>query len=200
MQMSLEKWREYGWLKSEPSSPEEIVDLLGIVTRALKDGRNWILMWVLLFVFAGAASADPMPEGLIGTWRIVSVYTTKNVYGLHPKEQHKLLGSKVTISANNLASCGQIVEVKSVSTSRITTDDLLFSYRVTFHDLGIKDQSVLRVVINDNEDGNCLGRIALPGEEVYLKSAQEICVTLDGVVFKAIRIKAAKKPTSPHSA
>ena len=39
MQMSLEKWREYGWLKSEPSSREEIVDLLGIVTRALKDAK-----------------------------------------------------------------------------------------------------------------------------------------------------------------
>ena len=35
--MSLEKWVEYGWLKAEPSSPEEIGALLGIVTRALKD-------------------------------------------------------------------------------------------------------------------------------------------------------------------
>lgn len=37
--MSLEKWLEYGWLKSEPSSPEEIRDLLGIVSRALKDAK-----------------------------------------------------------------------------------------------------------------------------------------------------------------
>jgi uncharacterized protein (UPF0332 family) len=39
MKMSLEKWREYGWLKAEPSSPEEIKDLLGIVTRALGDAK-----------------------------------------------------------------------------------------------------------------------------------------------------------------
>jgi hypothetical protein len=37
--MSLEKWAEYGWLKVEPSSPEEITDLLGIVRRDLHDAR-----------------------------------------------------------------------------------------------------------------------------------------------------------------
>jgi uncharacterized protein (UPF0332 family) len=39
MKMSLEKWAEYGWLKVEASSPDEIRDLLGIVTRALKDSK-----------------------------------------------------------------------------------------------------------------------------------------------------------------
>lgn len=37
--MSLEKWIEYGWLKAEPTSPEEIADLLGIVSRDLYDAR-----------------------------------------------------------------------------------------------------------------------------------------------------------------
>jgi uncharacterized protein (UPF0332 family) len=37
--MTLEKWVEYGWLKAESSSPEEIRDLLGIVNRALKDAK-----------------------------------------------------------------------------------------------------------------------------------------------------------------
>jgi hypothetical protein len=35
--MSLEKWAEYGWLRVEPASPEEIADLLGIVIRDLHD-------------------------------------------------------------------------------------------------------------------------------------------------------------------
>ena len=35
--MSLEKWAEYGWLRAEPTSPEEIADLLGIVSRDLQD-------------------------------------------------------------------------------------------------------------------------------------------------------------------
>lgn len=37
--MSLEKWAEHGWLKAEVSSPDEIRDLLGIITRALKDSK-----------------------------------------------------------------------------------------------------------------------------------------------------------------
>ena len=35
--MSLEKWAEYGWLKAEPTSRDEIKDLLAIVDRDLKD-------------------------------------------------------------------------------------------------------------------------------------------------------------------
>jgi hypothetical protein len=37
--MSLEKWVEFGWLKAEPASPQEIADLLGIVARDLRDAR-----------------------------------------------------------------------------------------------------------------------------------------------------------------
>jgi hypothetical protein len=56
MQMTLEKWREYGWLKSEPSSPEEIVDLLGIVARALKDAKVEAISDDLRFQAAFSAS------------------------------------------------------------------------------------------------------------------------------------------------
>lgn len=37
--MSLEKWAEYGWLRAEPSSADEIRGLVGIVTRSLKDAK-----------------------------------------------------------------------------------------------------------------------------------------------------------------
>lgn len=37
--MSLEKWAEYGWLRAEVSSPDEIGNLLGLVTRDLKDAQ-----------------------------------------------------------------------------------------------------------------------------------------------------------------
>ena len=37
--MSLEKWAEYGWLKPEPSSCDEIRSLLTIVDRDLKDAN-----------------------------------------------------------------------------------------------------------------------------------------------------------------
>ena len=37
--MSLEKWAEYGWLKAEPTSRDEIKNLLTIVDRDLKDAN-----------------------------------------------------------------------------------------------------------------------------------------------------------------
>jgi len=37
--MGLEKWIEYGWLRAEPTSPEEIRNLLGIISRDLDDAR-----------------------------------------------------------------------------------------------------------------------------------------------------------------
>src|SRR5271154_1666550 len=37
--MSLEKWAEYGWLKAEPTSPEEIRALFEIVARDLNDAK-----------------------------------------------------------------------------------------------------------------------------------------------------------------
>ena len=37
--MSLEKWAEYGWLKAEPTSRDEIRSLLTIVDRDLKDAN-----------------------------------------------------------------------------------------------------------------------------------------------------------------
>src|ERR1700758_5172209 len=35
--MSLKKWAEYGWLKPEPTSRDEIRGLLGIIHRDLRD-------------------------------------------------------------------------------------------------------------------------------------------------------------------
>jgi hypothetical protein len=37
--MSLEKWAEFGWLRAEASSPQEIRGLLDIVSRDLNDAR-----------------------------------------------------------------------------------------------------------------------------------------------------------------
>src|SRR5215831_21010221 len=39
MKMSLEKWLEYGWLRREPSSANEIKALQGIVRRSLDDSK-----------------------------------------------------------------------------------------------------------------------------------------------------------------
>ena len=50
--MSLEKWVEYGWLRREPTSPDEIRSLLGIVERSLADSKVEAVSTDLRFIAA----------------------------------------------------------------------------------------------------------------------------------------------------
>lgn len=50
--MSLEKWLEYGWLRREPPSPDEIRSLLGIVERSLADAKADAVSTDLRFIAA----------------------------------------------------------------------------------------------------------------------------------------------------
>lgn len=54
--MSLEKWLEYGWLRREPSSANEIKALQGIVQRSLADAKVGAISSDLRFV-AGFTAA-----------------------------------------------------------------------------------------------------------------------------------------------
>ena len=50
--MSLEKWVEYGWLRREATSPDEIEGLLSIVDRGLCDSRVEAISTDLRFLAA----------------------------------------------------------------------------------------------------------------------------------------------------
>jgi len=50
--MSLEKWVEYRWLRREPTSADEIRDLIGIVDRSLADSRVEAVSTDLRFIAA----------------------------------------------------------------------------------------------------------------------------------------------------
>jgi hypothetical protein len=52
MTMRLEKWVEYGWLRREPTSPDEIRSLLGIVERSLADAKVDAVSTDLRFIAA----------------------------------------------------------------------------------------------------------------------------------------------------
>ena len=54
--MSLEKWVEYGWLRREPTSPTEIKDLSGIVSRSLADSKVEAISDDLRFIAAFSAA------------------------------------------------------------------------------------------------------------------------------------------------
>lgn len=150
--------------------------------------------FVPLVIFAGvflpghSTFAENVPDKLQGSWRIVGVYESSDIPGLDRKEQKKLLGTKLVFGANRLTSCGQSVSITSVISKTLSSDDLLGLTHTSFRNLGIESNTVEEIVLNNNASGNCLGTFTLPGEDVYLKNHNEICVNLDGVFFKATRI------------
>lgn len=50
--MNLKKWVEYGWLRPEPTSPDEIKSLLGIAERSLADAKIEAISTDLRFIAA----------------------------------------------------------------------------------------------------------------------------------------------------
>ena len=78
--MTLEKWVEYGWLKAEPSSPEEIRDLFSLVTRALKDANVDVISDDLRFQAAFGAALTAANVALRA-----SGYRTRVQAGHHQK-------------------------------------------------------------------------------------------------------------------
>lgn len=91
--MSLEKWLEYGWLRREPSSANEIKALLGIVQRSLDDSRVEAISADLRFVasFTAALTAATIALRAAG-------YRTVTQTGHHTKMIESL---ELTIKADS---------------------------------------------------------------------------------------------------
>ncbi len=58
--MSLEKWVAYGWLRQEPTSPDEIRSLLGIVDRSLADAKVEAVSTDLRFIATPSTQRCPL--------------------------------------------------------------------------------------------------------------------------------------------
>lgn len=83
--MSLEKWREHGWLRAEPTGRDEIKGLMAIVKRGLKDSSVVSISEDLRFVaaFNAALTAANMALRASGYRTVVQVgHHTKTIESL----------------------------------------------------------------------------------------------------------------------
>jgi hypothetical protein len=90
--MSLEKWVEYGWLRREPTSADEIRDLIGIVDRSLTDSKVEAVSTDLRFIAAFNAALCAATIGLRA-----SGHRTVTQAGHHVKTIESL---ELTVNAN----------------------------------------------------------------------------------------------------
>jgi hypothetical protein len=137
----------------------------------------------------GQKIPDDARSTIRGTWVIKSIIPTQNVEGPDPSQQKKLVNTQIVLNAQTLKACGQSVPISSVDVHQVNQDDFLTNTRVRFNEVGIDTPSVTEVVINNREAGTCLGAFPLPGQDIYVKSKDEVLVDFEGVFYRAVRKK-----------
>lgn len=122
-----------------------------------------------------------------GTWIIESIYRTQNVEGPSPTQQKKLVGSEVVYSDRTLTSCGQSVPISSIDQHQVDSAEFLADTRVRFRELDIHAATVTEVVLNGRQAGKCFEVFPLPGQDVYIKSNDEMVIAFEGAFYRVIR-------------
>ena len=144
--------------------------------------------FLLLTAIAHAQQIQTDAVGAIrGTWVITSIYRTQNVEGPSSAEQKKLIGSEIVYSNRSLKSCGQSVAITSVDQNRVDANNFLANTRVRFTEVEINAASVTEVVLNNRRAGRCFEAFPVPGQDVYLKSKDEILIDFEGVFYRVLR-------------
>ena len=148
-----------------------------------------LLLLILLSTSAcfGQNEAANESATIYGTWILKSIYPTQNVEGPSPAQQKKLLGTAIVLDASTLKACGQSVPVKTIKVNQVSSNDFLQDNRVRFSEVGVEGESVTEIVINHRQSGTCFGAFPLPGQDIYVKSKNEILVYFEGVFYRALR-------------
>ena len=152
-----------------------------------------VLLQVVVMMMAsacfGQSAPTKVPDSVHGIWILQSIYPTSNVQGPSSRQQRKLLGSRISISANSLDACRQSVAISSVDVNDVTADQFLTNTRISFEEVQIHAPTVAEVVINRRQSGNCYNAFPLPGQDIYVKGKNELLVDFEGVFYKAIRVR-----------
>jgi hypothetical protein len=138
------------------------------------------------------ATTITLPQGLNGEWILVSIYKTPNISGIGPEQARTLVGSRVKYENGLLVACKQRVKIEKVDEREVSAAQFLSGRKRTrFSDVEVYAPSIKEIIINGNSSGNCFDTYALPGEDVYVKSQDELLVDFEGVYYRAVRRKIA---------
>ena len=164
--------------------------LFELFTRTFRNRAVLTPLFLALMVTARAQNTQSDAASVIrGTWVIKSIYLTQNVEGPSPTEQKKLVGAEIVYSDRILKSCGQSVPIASIHQHRVDAADFLANTQVRFTEVDINAASVTEVVLNNRQVGSCFEAFPLPGQDVYLKSKDELVIDFEGVFYRVVRKK-----------
>ena len=155
--------------------------------------RNRVALIPSLLTLIAVVHSQKGPSGaprvIRGTWVIKSIYRTQNIEGPGTAEQKKLIGTKIVYGDRSLESCGSSVPITSIEEHLVDSADFLANTQVRFSEVEIDARSVTEVVLNNRQAGSCFEAFPSPGQDVYLKSKDEILIDFEGVFYRAVRKK-----------
>lgn len=152
----------------------------------------WFMNYVPVRASAQVATVT-LPQDLNGEWTLVSIYKTPNISGISPEQARSLVGSRIKYENGLLVACKQRVKIEKVNEKEVSAAQFLSGRKRThFSDVEVYAPSIKEITINGNSSGNCFDTYALPGEDVYVKSQDELLVDFEGVYYRAVRRVPAK--------
>jgi hypothetical protein len=147
---------------------------------------------------------NPIPgltkDDIRGEWILMSIYRTPNISGISPEQAKSLVGSRIKYENGWLIACKQRVKIEKVDEREVSAAQFLAGRKRThFSDVEVYAPSIKEITINGNSSGNCFDTYALPGEDVYVKSRDELLIDFDGVYYRALRRAAGGSPSIPKT-
>lgn len=146
-------------------------------------------------------SAEPLPAGLSGTWRITRVLSSSEQACWDSARARELVGTTLSYRSSSMRWQGVTVPLegvvtRTVSPAQFRKENASFGAVPEFAQLGIRAARVTEVDLQ-HEDSDVTGATTeLPGDSVLLLSPTRIVVSACGVFYEATRTGGA--PLAMH--
>lgn len=147
---------------------------------------------VALSAVSLSLSAEPLPPGLSGNWRITRVLSSSEQACWDANKAHELIGTTLSYRSSSMRWQSVSVPLEGVLTRSVTPaqfrkENAAFGAVPQFAALGIHASRVTEVDLQ-HEDSDVTGTTTeLPGDSVLLLSPTHIVVSACGVFYEATR-------------
>lgn len=153
--------------------------------------RHWMVA-AALCVVSLSLSAEPLPAGLAGSWRVTRVLSSGDQACWSSAQAQALVGSTLSYRSSAIRWRGSDVAVEGILTRTVTAaqfrkDNATFGAAPEFVKLGIHSARVTEVDLQ-HEDMDITGATTeVPGDSVLMVAPNRIVISACGVFFEATK-------------
>ena len=146
----------------------------------------------LVLLFAASAASAQVPASLIGRWKVQRILPTERVGCWDADQAKTLVGSTLSYGPHMFAWRGGPVPLQGIRAvvRSMTRKAFQTEYGVGLEALGIKAPSATEVDLQ-HEDADVTGTTTeVPGDTVILAGSARIVLSVCGVFYEAVKLRA----------